>query len=173
MDVGPAFVTDAQAAVLMQPGEGALDDPPLVAQTRSVLGLALGDYRPDPTGAQFLSSEPALRASNHLCARAQLRRRSLLGRAVPHRRAARPAPRRRSPFVYEHAAELGALRLGAGPGARLRFRFRGSRTANLLLVSRESCAADPAPKTAKRPRGHRRMGTSVELLPIRGRIERS
>ena len=36
VDVGAAFVTDAQAAVLVQPGDRALDDPPLFAEAGSV-----------------------------------------------------------------------------------------------------------------------------------------
>jgi len=33
VDVGAAFVADAQAAVLVQPGDRALDDPALFAQS--------------------------------------------------------------------------------------------------------------------------------------------
>jgi hypothetical protein len=33
VDVGAAFVADAQAPVLMQPGQGALDDPALAAES--------------------------------------------------------------------------------------------------------------------------------------------
>lgn len=33
MDVGAAFVADAQATVLMQPGESALDDPAFPAES--------------------------------------------------------------------------------------------------------------------------------------------
>lgn len=36
MDLGPAFVADAQAAVLVQPGDRALDDPALLAETGAV-----------------------------------------------------------------------------------------------------------------------------------------
>ena len=68
-------------------------------------------------------------------------------------------------FVYEHADELGALRLGSGPKARLRFDVE---RAIACLASRRSVAPEPARKTAPRWRRPRRMGTSVELLPIRG-----
>ena len=33
VDVGAAFIADAQAAVLVQPGDRALDDPALAAET--------------------------------------------------------------------------------------------------------------------------------------------
>ena len=78
-------------------------------------------------------------------------------------------------FVYEHADELGVLRLGTGPRARLRFdveevarRLRGHGTCS---ARRESDAVDSAQKAGKRRQRRRRMGTSAELLPIRGRME--
>ena len=46
MDVGAAFVADPQSAMLVQPGDGAFDDPTLLAETRAVLGTLLGDQRP-------------------------------------------------------------------------------------------------------------------------------
>jgi hypothetical protein len=77
-------------------------------------------------------------------------------------------------FVYEHADELGAFRLGSGPRARLRFDVAealGRLTA--CSASRRSGPPDPAPRAASGPRGRRRLGTSggsvPELLPIRGR----
>ena len=39
MDVVAALVTDAEAPVLVEPGDGALDDPPLVTEPGSVPGL--------------------------------------------------------------------------------------------------------------------------------------
>jgi hypothetical protein len=39
----------------VEPGEGALDDPAFAAEVGSVLGVAFGDERSDPTGAQRLS----------------------------------------------------------------------------------------------------------------------
>jgi hypothetical protein len=78
------------------------------------------------------------------------------------------------PYVYEHAAELGAFRLGSGPRARLRFdldevkrRMGGTH----CLAGRESSGTDSASEAVNRPRRRRRTGTSVELLPIRGRSE--
>jgi hypothetical protein len=73
-------------------------------------------------------------------------------------------------FVYEHADELGARRLGSGPRARLRFSIAEVDVRlSACSGSRESSAPDPAPAAASRPRARRRMGTSVPLLPIRGR----
>jgi hypothetical protein len=72
-------------------------------------------------------------------------------------------------YVYEHAVELGALRLGAGPKARLRFEPEEVRRRISCVSGRESNAADPAPVSASPPRRRRRLGTKVELLPIRER----
>ena len=76
-------------------------------------------------------------------------------------------------FVYEHADELGAYRLGAGPRARLRFDFVEVLRLTSCSVSRESQAADTAREAVTRRGRRRRMGTNVEMLPIRGRGERS
>jgi hypothetical protein len=74
-------------------------------------------------------------------------------------------------YVYEHAVELGARRLGDGPRARLRFSLAEvDAHLNSCSASRESASLEPAPQAVSRPRRRRRMGTSVELLPIRGRI---
>jgi hypothetical protein len=54
VDVGAAFVAGAEAAVLMEPGEGALDDPTLSTESGSVRCVAPGDERPDAAGAEFL-----------------------------------------------------------------------------------------------------------------------
>ena len=43
MDVGSPIVADAQPAVLVEPGDRALNDPALHAQPGAVLGLALRD----------------------------------------------------------------------------------------------------------------------------------
>jgi hypothetical protein len=75
-------------------------------------------------------------------------------------------------YVYEHSTELGAVRLGDGPRARLRFNLAvvdEPLAATACPGARESEAANPV---AKRHRRHR-MGTDAsavpELLPIRGR----
>jgi hypothetical protein len=43
VDLVAAVVADEQSLEVMQPGEGALDDPPHAAEPGSVLGLAAGD----------------------------------------------------------------------------------------------------------------------------------
>jgi hypothetical protein len=73
-------------------------------------------------------------------------------------------------YVYAHAAELGARRLGGGKRPRLRF--------DLAELDRrlDSCsevrapAGDDSPASgAKRPRPRpARAGASADLLPIRG-----
>lgn len=72
-------------------------------------------------------------------------------------------------FVYEHADELGARRLGDGPKARLRF--------SIAIAEQSSCFVDrwsevPANRVAKaKTRSPRRsaIGVVPDLLPIRGR----
>jgi hypothetical protein len=74
-------------------------------------------------------------------------------------------------WVYEHADELGARRLGNGPRARLRFSLTEvDERLSTCSVGRESAAREPAPQAASRPRRRRPLGTNVELLPIRGRV---
>ena len=72
-------------------------------------------------------------------------------------------------YVYEHAAELGARRLGSGPRARLRFSLEEvDQRLSACLVSRKSDARESALQAAPRPRRRRPLGTTVPLLPIRG-----
>jgi hypothetical protein len=73
-------------------------------------------------------------------------------------------------FVYEHADELGAMRLGSGPRARLRFDLETVRAAISCQVSRESEPSEVASQAVSRRRRRTSLGTSVDLLPIRGRI---
>ena len=47
MDVGAAVVTDEQPLELVQPGEGALDDPAVTAEPGPVCGLAACDLGAD------------------------------------------------------------------------------------------------------------------------------
>jgi predicted DNA-binding transcriptional regulator AlpA len=76
-------------------------------------------------------------------------------------------------WVYAHKAELNAIPLGTGLKPRLRFR----RSSIEAYLERASCQAGresekqetPANKPIKRRRRRTRMGTDVELLPIRGR----
>jgi hypothetical protein len=74
-------------------------------------------------------------------------------------------------WIYQHAAQLGAIRLGAGPRARLRF--------DAELVAERLSARDTWPQMAPgRPslatRRPRRIGSSSpELLPIKGDVELS
>ena len=49
MDLVAAVVADEQAFELVQPGEGALDDPAVAAEPGAVLGLAASDLRCDAT----------------------------------------------------------------------------------------------------------------------------
>jgi hypothetical protein len=71
-------------------------------------------------------------------------------------------------WVYDHAAELGALRLGGGPRGRLRFDL--AKVVEALTAcsdGRESRPPESRTTPRKAPRLHRRpAGTDPELLPI-------
>ena len=56
MDVVAAFVADAQPPVLVQPGDGSFDDPPLLAEPGAVLRLRRGYPRLDATAAELAPS---------------------------------------------------------------------------------------------------------------------
>lgn len=72
-------------------------------------------------------------------------------------------------YVYAHAVELGARRLGTGPRARLRFSLDDVDAAISCTSGRESSGQVlPAPERKRRPRRRRSSGTSAPLLPIRG-----
>ena len=47
MHVGAAFVADDQALEVVQPGEGALDDPAVAAEAGAMVRLAASDHRLD------------------------------------------------------------------------------------------------------------------------------
>ena len=66
-------------------------------------------------------------------------------------------------WVYAHAAELGAVRLGEGPNARLRFDPARAREA-LNPVGREPVRAEARPRHLRR----RRRRRQVALLPVKG-----
>lgn len=73
-------------------------------------------------------------------------------------------------WVYTHAIELGAVKLGNG--AKPRLRFDPEIAARALRRVGEVPAADPPARSGKRagqPRGSEGRG---ELLPIRGREEK-
>jgi hypothetical protein len=82
-------------------------------------------------------------------------------------------------FVYEHAATLGALRLGSGPKARLRFdpvTARAALAANACYGSKPSQSDTanvdgdiPAVPTPRRRRLPARSPQPGSILPIRPR----
>jgi hypothetical protein len=53
VDVGAAVVADEQSFELVQPGEGAFDDPAVAAESGPVLLVAARDLDADPAGAQL------------------------------------------------------------------------------------------------------------------------
>jgi phage tail tape-measure protein len=66
-------------------------------------------------------------------------------------------------FVYEHSAELGAMRLGDGPRARLRFDVQRAREA---MTMRAPATPEPPRRRSRRPPSA--TSSSAPLLPIRG-----
>lgn len=76
-------------------------------------------------------------------------------------------------FVYEHADELGARRLGSGSRPRLRFDVdEAARRLTACQGGRESAASDAASEAVSPRRRRRRSGTSVDLLPVNGLVRR-
>jgi hypothetical protein len=71
-------------------------------------------------------------------------------------------------WVYRHAIELGALKLGDAPGARLR--FDPEIASRVLRRLGEPPAQPTAPPPRSNPRSRRRLPRKVPLLPIRGRV---
>jgi hypothetical protein len=53
VDVAAALVADEQPFELVQPGEGALDDPAVAAEAGAVFGMAAGDLRCDAASAEL------------------------------------------------------------------------------------------------------------------------
>lgn len=73
-------------------------------------------------------------------------------------------------WVYSHAIELGAVKLGSGPKPRLR--FDPQIAARVLRKAGEQTAADPPARSGKRAdRPSAGEGSEVRLLPIRGEGE--
>jgi hypothetical protein len=68
-------------------------------------------------------------------------------------------------FVRAHADQLGAVRIGNGPKARLRFDIDQARAA---LARASSASPSKAASSVARPYAAGRR-TSVPLLPVRGR----
>jgi hypothetical protein len=73
-------------------------------------------------------------------------------------------------WVYEHQERLGVRRLGDGSRARLRFDLEEASAAAACFRGRKSDEPDHGPvEPSRRRRRSSRLGTGVELLPIRGR----
>jgi hypothetical protein len=68
-------------------------------------------------------------------------------------------------WVYEHAQQLGAIRLGTGTKARLRFDLDTATTAIKSLHEQLSTNADNG-ETPRRGRPRRRQQATIPLLPI-------
>ena len=120
MDLGAAVVADEQSFELVQPGEGALDDPAVAAEARAVLGVAACDLGCDPALTELatmcrvvvaaVGAEP-LRPSTGPADPAAHRRHSVderdqLGAVVAV--AARERPRERDPGRVDEEVVLGA-----------------------------------------------------------------
>jgi len=60
-------------------------------------------------------------------------------------------------YVYERADELGAMRLGSGPRARLRFDLEQVRRLISCDVGRQSAGAEPATQASHKSEELRRL----------------
>jgi hypothetical protein len=69
-------------------------------------------------------------------------------------------------WVYEHAQQLGAIRLGTGAKARLRFDLDTATVAIKSPHERQPGVTAPAGETRRRGRPRRRPQPAVPLLPI-------
>lgn len=121
MDLVAAVVADEQSLELVQPGEGALDDPADAAEAGAVLGLAAGDLRPDPALAELAAMRgvvvaavggQALRATARAAdlaayGRHPVKQRDQLGDVVAV--AARNRPGERDPCRVDQEVVLGAV----------------------------------------------------------------
>ena len=107
VDLGAAFVADEQAAELVQPGEGALDNPAEAAQAGAVLGCAAGDYWFDPALAELapVASEVVAAIGDEL-----------IGAAA--RPADGPAHGRYPVDERDHLGDIVAVAAGEGEGER-------------------------------------------------------
>jgi len=118
-----------------------LDPADVEAMARRVVELLQEVERPKPAGALLTASEAAERLGVD------------------------------RDFIYRHADELGAVRLGNGPRARLRFPEDAldAWTARDARKGSEAPAQRPdsAPRRGSRWRAPRASGSGVELLPIR------
>jgi hypothetical protein len=98
--------------------------------------------------------EVAVRTRSELIDARELARRTGLSRA----------------WIYEHARQLGAIKLGDGPRPRLRF---DPQTVNeALRRSTEPPDTSAQPVSDRRGRPRRDELPDVELLPIRSRVDR-
>jgi hypothetical protein len=68
-------------------------------------------------------------------------------------------------IVYEHAQQLGAVRLGDGPRPRLAFRWPQV----LDRLDDRPSPSSPTPPAARTPRSRPAKRTTTELLPVKGR----
>lgn len=73
-------------------------------------------------------------------------------------------------WVYEHAEELGARRLGDGPRARLRFDLETVRAASVCLSSKQSQAPDPSIEAGSERGAARRPRQLPNGLPKPGSV---
>ena len=132
VDLGAAVVADEQPLEVVQPGEGALDDPASTTEAGAVLGLAAGDLRLDPSLPELAPVlvvvvaavcghpvGPAARAADLAAhGRDSLDQRDQLGDVVAV--AARERPGERDPGRVDQEVMLGAV---SGSINRARTRF--------------------------------------------------
>jgi hypothetical protein len=120
VDLGAAVVADEQPLEVVEPGEGALDDPAGAAEAGAVLGSAASDLRPDPALPQLAAvlvvvvaavggeplGPPARPADQAAYRRHGVDQRDQLGDVVAV--AARERPGQREPGGVDQEVVLGA-----------------------------------------------------------------
>jgi hypothetical protein len=107
VDLVAAVVADEQSLELVQPGEGALDDPAGAAEAGAVFGLAAGYLRCDPAFAELVAVRGVVVAS--VCGQS-------LG--PPSRPADTSANRRHPIDERDQLCDVVAVTAGDRPGER-------------------------------------------------------
>jgi hypothetical protein len=135
-------------------------------EVTAALESQLGDRAGEPVVAMLLECAPALVDAIAEGVAARLaHRESEGGQHVDAQTIADRFGVARS-WVYEHADELGAVRLGRGPRARLRF---DADQAAAALNARTAPEPVPANLPQRRPPRKRQHASGVPLLPIASR----
>jgi hypothetical protein len=154
---GQSIVIGTRTTISQAPDDEWVPAPRSSGRTRTRLRAAIAELPPETIEAiaqrvaDLLCTELVLHSAPRLVDAGQLARQLGLTRA----------------WVYEHARDLGAIRLGDGPKARLRFNPATAASALADVDDARAPATRRAP-AATRGRPRREPASSGPLLPIRG-----